>query len=84
MFETYRVQVKDYWGFWVDVAVFDSEEKAKRFIDALRKEYPKDEFRIVKEVMRMDTGIVIASIVGVAFLPLALFVIAQLLKQRSS
>jgi len=80
MFEMYRVQIKDYWGFWTDVAVFDSEEKARRFVEALRKVYPRDEFRVVKEVMEMDTGIVIAVIATLVLLPLALIGIRQLLK----
>jgi hypothetical protein len=80
MFETYRVQIKDYWGFWTDVATFDSEEKARRFVEALKKVYPKDEFRVVKEVMKMGTGIVIAGIAALVLLPLALIGIRQLLK----
>jgi len=82
VFETYRVQMKDYWGFWVDVATFDSEERAKRFADALKRDYPKDEFRIVREVMKMDTGVVIAAIAGLALLPLALFGLNLLTGQR--
>jgi hypothetical protein len=84
MFETYKVQMKDYWGFWVDVAEFSSEEKAKRFVEALKREYPKEEFRIVKEVIRMDTGIVVAAIAAVVLTPLALFVITRLLKPSTA
>ena len=82
MFEAYRVQVKDYWGFWVDVAAFDSEERAKRFADAIKRDYPKEEFRIVREVMKMDTGIVIVAIAGLTLLPLALFGLNLLTGQR--
>lgn len=82
MFETYRVQVKDYWGFWVDVATFDSEEMAKRFADNIKRDYPKEELRIVREVMKMDTGVVIAAIAGLALLPLALFSLNLLTGQR--
>jgi hypothetical protein len=82
MFEAYRVQVKDYWGFWVDVATFYSEDRARRFVDALKRDYPKDEFRIVKEVIKMDTGIVIAAIAGLALLPLALLGLNMLTGQR--
>jgi len=84
MFEIYRVQVKDYWGFWTDVAVFDSEGKAKRFVETLKKDYPKDEFRVVKEVMKMDTGIVIAGIAALVLLPLTLLGIKQLLRLTST
>jgi len=82
VFETYRVQVKDYWGFWVDVATFDSEEMAKRFADNIKRDYPKEELRIVREVMKMDTGVVIAAIAGLALLPLALFSLNLLTGQR--
>jgi hypothetical protein len=82
VFEAYHVQVKDYWGFWADVATFDSEDKARRFVDTIKRDYPKDEFRIVREVMKMDTGVVIVAIAGLALLPLALFGLNLLTGQR--
>jgi hypothetical protein len=84
MFETYKVQMKDYWGFWADVAEFSSEEKAKRFVESLKRDYPNDEFRIVKEVIKMDTGVVIAAIAAVVLTPLVLFGITQLFKPKTA
>jgi hypothetical protein len=72
MFEMYRVQVRDAWGLWADVAEFYSEESARRFVEALRRDFPRMELRVVRERVPATSLVVVACVVAVLALPVAL------------
>jgi hypothetical protein len=82
VFEVYRIQVKDAWGLWVDVADFDSEEKARRFIDALKRDFPNMELRVVRERIPIDVSVVVACIVAVIALSITLGLIQHSMKAQ--
>jgi hypothetical protein len=83
VFEVYKVQVKDAWGLWADVADFDSEEKARRFIEALKRDFPNMELRVVRERVPIDVAVVVACIVAVIALPIALSLMQHSMKAQT-
>jgi hypothetical protein len=68
----YRVQVRDAWGLWVDVAEFYSEDRARRFVEALRRDFPRMELRVVRERVPATSLAVVACVVAVLTLPAVL------------
>jgi hypothetical protein len=72
MFEMYRVQVRDAWGLWADVVEFYTEESARRFVEALRRDFPRMELRVVRERVPATSLVVVACVVAVLALPVAL------------
>jgi hypothetical protein len=72
LFGVYKVQVRDAWGLWSDVAEYDSEEKARRFVNALKRDFPNMELRVVYERTPTTSLAVVACVFAVVALPVAI------------